>query len=269
MSGVGTSSCARAGCTFRHKWKALGSTPFCCRACNRGEAWHTSNCEGAGQAIVKTLQPRSRSRSRSSNCEEAGTAEQEVGRAMMKFLMPAKFTRWQWKLSVVEYICWLAHSHDEMLFPQVQEAWLRTQFIVDKLGDPGIHLDVYIHKGSVVYGTASAAFIDVANSFPLSAKSNAYYMSDVSGVNLCVQANLVTQVYTAKAIEEAVVRVEWQRRSSTERQSIAFACDHGTHRSFGCGCLLLSLVYPAARIVPCTHRTRKDAILYLRADDSA
>jgi len=259
MSGVGTWSCARAGCTFRHKWKSLGSTPFCCSACNRGEAWHTSNCEGAGQAIVVVTPV----------TVDYDAAEQEDERAMRKFLMPAKFTRWHWKLSVVEYIGWLAHSHNEVLFPQVQEAWLRTQFIVDKLGDPSIHMDVYIHKGSVVYGTAAAAFIDVANSFPLSAKSNAYDMSDVSGVNLCVQANLVTQVYTAKAIEEAVVRVEWQRQSSTERQSIAFACDHGTHRSFGCGCLLLSLVYPAARIVPCTHRTRKDAILYLRADDSA
>ena len=259
MFEVGTWSCARAGCTFQHKWKPNGSTTHCCRACKVGEAWHTSNCKGAHQAVVGITRM----------TVDYDAADQENEKAMLKFLMPAKFTRWQWKLSMVEYIVWLAQCHDEVILPQAQDAWLRTQFIVDKLGDPFNALDVYIHAGSVVYGSAASSFIDVANSFPLCARSNAYAMSDVSGVNLCVQARLVTQVYTAKAIEEAVVRIEWQRETSTGRQSIAFACDHGTHRSLGCGCLLLSLVYPAARIIPCTHRTRRDALSYLQSDDAA
>ncbi len=64
------------------------------------------------------------------------------------------------------------------------------------------------------------------------------HSSKVSGVHLWVQANLVMEAATAQAIEDAVIQIEMQR--TTDTKEIVFSCPGGTHRSLGCGCLLLA-----------------------------
>ena len=100
------------------------------------------------------------------------------------------------------------------------------------------------------------ASADVPDAYPLDAWSPRYNLREVSGVSLSVQAEVCTQVACAKAIEEAVVRVELQRFLS--KREIAFACDGGTHRSLACGFLLHALAYPRASILPGTRRTVAD-----------
>ena len=97
--------------------------------------------------------------------------------------------------------------------------------------------------------------------YPLQAQSTKYDASEVTGVNPLVQAHLITQATTAKIIEEATIRVEIQRSVGIRR--IAFACTGGTHRSMACGCLLGSLVYPQATLIPCSKRTRIDANIWM------
>ena len=73
-------------------------------------------------------------------------------------------------------------------------------------------------------------------------------MHKVTGADPVVQARIATQRATAEALLQAVLTVELQ--DPAQYRNVAFVCDGGTHRSFACGCLLVSLAYPQAAIIP-------------------
>jgi len=77
----------------------------------------------------------------------------------------------------------------------------------------------------------------------------------VTGVDTVVQAKLVTQTATARALIDACHRIETE-----ELSDFAFVCEHGTHRSVGCALLLAMLVYNGAEVVFSTRRTRLAAL---------
>ena len=270
--------CARPGCLFQHKWKKPGSTTFCCAACKKGEPWHTQNCRGCGNQVA-LLGPYERSAMpvvslkrawESLACVVVASAyERQVLPSAPEqkptvFRMPQKYMRAHWHMTVLDYVEWLANEYATPLTPVLREAWGRTQFIIDSFARPPTALTVHIRKSDDIiplHSDYTTSHIDLVTRFPLTAFSDAYDMRDVTGVNLCVQARLVVQLDTARAIEEAIICVEMQRHHPTT--GLAFVCTGGTHRSLGCGCLLLILAYPEADIIPRTERARRSAMRYL------
>ena len=71
-----------------------------------------------------------------------------------------------------------------------------------------------------------------------------YGAYQTTGVRLEVQAYVCSQLSAIHAIADAVSMIE-----TSDLQEFAFVCDHGTHRSVACACLLTCLVYPEAKIV--------------------
>ena len=72
----------------------------------------------------------------------------------------------------------------------------------------------------------------------------------VTGVRLEVQAKVCSQHAAIHAIADAVSIIETE-----DLDEFAFVCDHGTHRSVACACLLIALVYGDAKVVLTTRRT--------------
>ena len=73
---------------------------------------------------------------------------------------------------------------------------------------------------------------------------------DVTGVRLEVQAKVCSQHVAIHVIADAVSSIE-----SHQLEEFAFVCEHGTHRSVACACLIAALVYGNAEIVLTTRRT--------------
>ena len=264
--------CEREGCPYKHKWKKEGSTSHCCRACKLGESWHSRNCRGYGYHIVSDSNVADRSspgpeakRGVASNSRERSREHRGPGLFATTFLMPYSKTRFHFCQTTIVAVEALANVYGHVLSSDVHAAWKRTELVIDRMATSQVNLRVYVYKLEDIPFTMAGNCIDVHSTYPLDAHSASYNMSDVTGANPVVQAHLVTQAATAKAIEEAIIRVELQR--SVAVRSIAFACTGGTHRSMGCGCLLLSLVYPRAIIVPCTPRTRIDMHTWLAPRD--
>ena len=181
------------------------------------------------------------------------------------FLMPYSNTRFHLCQTTIEAVESLANVYGYVLSSDVYAAWKRTELVIDRMATSQVDLRVYVYKLENIPFKMAGNCIDVHTTYPLDAHSATYDLSKVTGANPLVQAHLVAQAATAKAIEEAIIRVELQR--SVAVRSIAFACTGGTHRSMGCGCLLLSLVYPRAIIVPGTHHTSIDMRTWLEPMD--
>ena len=81
-----------------------------------------------------------------------------------------------------------------------------------------------------------------------------YNIREVTGIDFDVQAVLVSQPLTAEVLNDACRAIELQ-----DLDAFAFVCSHATHRSCGCAVLLSTLVYPYARIVFSTNRTKRAA----------
>jgi RNase adaptor protein for sRNA GlmZ degradation len=113
---------------------------------------------------------------------------------------------------------------------------------------------IFVYRLQEVPFDFDGIVLDVANTFPLNARSDFYDLSAVTGADLRIQAILSCQIQATHIIEEVVIAHESRVRSGLP-SSIAFCCDGGTHRSFGIACLLARLVYPAASITPTTKRT--------------
>ena len=76
----------------------------------------------------------------------------------------------------------------------------------------------------------------------------------VTGLDLKVQAVMITQGDTACALLEAVDAVE-----ANGLREFSVACRSGTHRLVACCVLLAAMVYPEAQICLTTERTRRAA----------
>ena len=104
--------------------------------------------------------------------------------------------------------------------------------------------------------TRGDVFIDVAK-MGVDAQCHRYSCLEETGIVFIVQAYLLTQRATIHVLREALTQID-----SQYARSITFACDHATHRSVGCACLLASLFFPQAKIVLSTPRTRRQAMEY-------
>ena len=86
-------------------------------------------------------------------------------------------------------------------------------------------------------------------------RGKAYDMKDVTGLDMEVQARLLSQPVFLRAVWEAVQMLE--RHPATE--DFAFVCRSGTHRSVGAISLLAMVMYPNADVCLHTKRTLDDA----------
>lgn len=110
-------------------------------------------------------------------------------------------------------------------------------------------------------GAASCLFIDVHQrrvtgkpGHIVGHSSMRYPLSQVTGVDFCVQGCLVMQPIVVDVLFEAVKTIVEQNVDE-----FAFVCHGGTHRSVGCCFLLAILAFPRARIILTTRRTRDAA----------
>ena len=81
-----------------------------------------------------------------------------------------------------------------------------------------------------------------------------------TGCDFVVMAELVRQPSVAVALRLASLQIH-----SMALCDLAFICKGGTHRSFGCACLLAALCYPDAHVIVHTQRTRTAARARLKA----
>ena len=81
-----------------------------------------------------------------------------------------------------------------------------------------------------------------------------YEIKEVTGLDFEVQAVMLTQSCTAKAVLDACEAIE-----RNNHYEFAFACHSATHRSVACCVLLAAIVYHHAQIDLTTSRTRRAA----------
>ena len=86
------------------------------------------------------------------------------------------------------------------------------------------------------------------------ARSDAYDMKEVSGMDFEVVGVLVAQVAVPRLLRDAIVEIEAFNASSA-----FFSCDGGTHRSVGLCYLAQLVVYPEASFYPHTPRMTEAA----------
>ena len=254
--------CARPGCEFQHQWKAPGSTRNCCQACYRGDQFHTHNCGGIGCRVVGVEDEAVHSIGSGSTLHGYTSIRvRPIPTFRPTFRVKIQDTCQMYGMSVTEYITLLASRYSYALTPAVVAAWQRTQWAIDKCGPSGEEVKIHVFKKAELPPALESICIDVDNQYRLNGYSNQYDLGSVTGVHPNVQAKLVSQAATANAICSAVIQVEMGRGSNMCK--VAFSCTGGTHRSLGCACLLASLAYPSAIIMPTSDRTVHDAQRYL------
>ena len=84
-----------------------------------------------------------------------------------------------------------------------------------------------------------------------------YDLGHVTGLHFAVHLCLIKQATVAESILDAILAIEYK-----DLRDFAFYCHGGTHRSVGCACLLLMMVYPQGKLVLTTERTQRDASAY-------
>ena len=159
-------------------------------------------------------------------------------------------------MPVMTYLGWYFDHYDKSITVKTRAEWEQTAAVFDSIQsrqpplDP-LHIHAYPHK-ALPDGTQ---FVDVDEGFPCTALG----CGDVTGIDFSVMAILASQRPTALALRLAALQVAEQGLSE-----IAFTCEHGTHRSVACACLLAALCYPNAYLVFHTARTIRDAKIKLR-----
>ena len=154
--------------------------------------------------------------------------------------MPQSRTRGFYLQKTVECIVSLSRSLNVVLVPPVFLAWQRTELVIERMATQKSELQIFVYTLERV---------------PMQMTSNTVVVtdtSDVSSVDLRVQGHVAFHVETPRFIAEAVMMVE-ARKESAPRE-VGFACDGETLRSYQCACLLASLVYHRACIMPDSRR---------------
>ena len=147
----------------------------------------------------------------------------------------------------MEYLNALFFQYNENFESEAKDAWLKTQLVIQRMAQSNDNVRVYIYNRDQAQYEKGKICVDVNTTYRVNAYSNSYTMNWVTGANPFVQARIATQRATAEALLQAVLTVELQ--DPAQYRNVAFVCDGGTHRSFACGCLLVSLAYPQAAII--------------------
>ena len=252
-----TVTCRRSGCCFSHKCSPRRHG-FCCNACRTGDKVHTRNCTGHSQPVIveSPLSARRRvTRRRPLHPLKAPRRHELTRRAVNHnrgFLIPSHWAR---KTDLWDCLDWYMNRLRLRCSGTVTQSWKLLDEKMDSIHHER-ELSIYV----LAENSASSlladprAFINVhARGLDVHAP-HLFNMCEVTGVDFDVQAVLVCQHLTAVILHEACRNIEWHGLNS-----FAFVCHGATHRSCGCAILLAILVYPKARIVFSTHRTKRAA----------
>ena len=146
--------------------------------------------------------------------------------------------------SVIRYIEWFNPClSGELLFE-----WEMTEWVIRRAERTRkLELHAYAYqdcpRGGRVFDCGSC-----------DARSDAYVMEDVSGLDFEVVAVLVAQVAVPRLLRDAIIEIE-----ASNARSAFFSCRGGTHRSVGLCYLAQLVVYPEASFHPHTRRMTEAA----------
>ena len=212
-----TYTCASPECNY----PAESGRDYCCNACKHQEGHHTRNC--------------------TSNAGRLGAVEPDRS--------PVCFWPWNHHIrendcSVIRYIEWFNPClSGELLFE-----WEMTEWVIRRAERTRkLELHAYSYqdcpRGGRVFDCGSC-----------DARSDAYVMEDVSGLDFEVVAVLVAQVAVPRLLRDAIIEIE-----ASNARSACFSCRGGTHRSVGLCYLAQLVVYPEASFHPHTRRMTEAA----------
>ena len=175
------------------------------------------------------------------------------------YLVPTQWTRQN--ESVPTYINWFLMRYEQSVDAPTQAEWLQTENAWLDIQNQREAWNAGAGRRALIvhaYHTASHRprhmhYIDVDAGFYGTA-IGAGDLSEMTGIDFQVLANLLTQQPIAIALKLAFYMIEVQ-----ELSELAFLCGDGTHRSVGCAVLTVLLFYRNARLMFHTSRTRSDA----------
>lgn len=247
--------CIRPDCIYRRNNGVPRRHGYCCNACRRGEEMHTRHCTGyrffpPGEAaqVAELMPPR---------LHLVPPVETPAPRDCL-FHFPAGLTRTSTGLGAVAWVQWYLERFQLQWHPDTQLVWQRAALLVERVANPERQpLVIHVRKLGDVPSPRPPRCIDVHEHFHVDARprNDEYQLSDVSGFDFRLQANLVLQCATAEALVEAIYLLELDERA----ENVTFLCLGATHRSLGCACLLAMWAYPNATLQLNTLRTIADA----------
>ena len=277
----GNYPCATANCVFlaeENEW-------FCCNGCGHSHGHrHSGGCTAepaleqniftASASIFPSTHPQISPTFTGSRLLFAGTPHQlslsrngtntfvaysGPGRgSAYGYLVPTQWTRQN--ESVPTYINWFLMRYEQSVDAPTQAEWLQTENAWLDIQNQREAWNVGAGRRVLIvhaYHTASPLrhmhYIDVDAGFYGTA-IGAGDLSEMTGIDFQVLANLLTQQPIAIALKLAFYMIEVQ-----ELSELAFLCGDGTHRSVGCAVLTVLLFYPNARLMFHTSRARSDA----------
>ena len=170
---------------------------------------------------------------------------------------PVRFRPWNGHIretgcSVIGYIEWFleryAHVTPSRLIGELRFEWEMTEWVILRAERTRkLELSAYAYqdcpRGGRVFDCGSC-----------DARSDAYVMEDVSGLDFEVVAVLVAQVAVPRLLRDAIIEIE-----ASNARSACFSCRGGTHRSVGLCYLAQLVVYPDASFHPHTRRMTEAA----------
>ena len=154
--------------------------------------------------------------------------------------------------SVIGYIEWFLESYKNVtqsrLSDELRVEWKMAEWVILRAETTRkLELHAYSYQECPTGGR-------VFDCRSCDARSDAYTMEEVSGIDFEVVAVLVAQVAVPRLLREAIIEIE-----ASNARSAFFSCLGGTHRSVGLCYLAQLVVYPDASFHPHTRRMTEAA----------
>ena len=171
------------------------------------------------------------------------------------YQVPRNWVRDEQRL--LAYLNWFAMQYNTPLTATAKSEWLQTETYFDLIRrqrDGDSHtFELTLHAYPSSCKPPGLPYIDVDIAIPCDARG-VRDLDQKTGCDFAVMAELARQPSVAVALRLAALQIH-----SMPLDELAFICNGGTHRSFGCACLLAALCYPEAYAIVHTHRTRTAA----------
>ena len=249
---LGGFQCKRPFCRFAHR-SGPRDHGFCCNACKRGDMQHTPNCSGRGRAVAHYHTAEVCSAVAQAAQQRRGTNWRHSMAQGGGVSLPKSWRRGDQE--PLEYALWFMHRYDLCM---EADALLYWTCLSERL--PTFHTERALMIHAFARGTVPLEFRQESRSLDLherginARKDARYEIKEVTGLDFEVQAVMLTQSRTARAILDACDSIE-----RNNHHEFAFACHSATHRSVACCVLLAAIVYRHARIDLTTSRTQRAA----------
>ena len=241
-------------CPYIHRYGPRDHE-YCCNACFKEELYHTDTCTGRGRRTIHGSIVEDTDKPDSSIQKLSLDHSTMYGPNPKGFFLPRSWIRGE--ESAMRYVDWYLKRYDLSFEIGAAHAWhvFSCQlYHANAATNRPIRLYAWAHDRIPNSFNSRKVDITLTN---LNARSNRYEMSKVTGVDLRVQAVLVTQKLSAEIILSAVQDIE-----QNEHDEFAFVCHGATHRSVACCILLAAIVYPNAQVCFTTDRTQRAAHEY-------